>query len=344
MFGLTESIGIDLGTSNMRVYVQGRGILLREPSVVAVSGDEVLCVGEEAAAMLGRTGDAIEVVRPVDDGAIANYSITRLLLSYLIESVCGRRRLFKPRVCLSVPSGATAVEKRAVVDVARSAGAGRALPVEEPVAAGVGAGLEVTSPRGHLIVDVGGGTTDAAVVSLAGIAVSESIRLGGSEMDAMIVRHLRERHSLIVGERTAEDVKIKIGSAYPLLEETTLEVTGRDVVSGLPRTIEVNSEEIRDALSGPAAAIAECVRRVLVRTPPELAADTMELGITMTGGGALLSGLDRLVEDQTELRVRVAEEPLTCVVVGTGLYLDMAPSLPDGLLATASDASSGYSR
>jgi rod shape-determining protein MreB len=344
MFGFTESIGIDLGTANMRVYVKGRGIIVREPSVVAVSESEIICVGERAQAMLGRAAEGIAIVRPIDDGVISNYSITRLLLSYLIEGVCGRRRLFKPRACLSVPSGATAVEKRAIVEAARAAGAGRALPVEEPIAAGIGAGLDMTSPKGHLVADIGAGTTDVAIMSLGGIAVSESIRLGGSEMDAIIMRHMKQRHSVIVGELTAEEVKIQIGSAYPGEEEMAMEVTGRDVVSGLPKALEVGSEEIRDALSEPVAAIAECLRRVLERAPPELAADIMELGVTMTGGGALLRGLDRVIADQTELPVRVAEEPLTCVVVGTGLYLDMAPGLPAGLLATACDASSGYSR
>lgn len=344
MFGFTESIGIDLGTTNMLVYAKGRGIIVREPSLVAVSGEEVIGVGEAVGAMLGRAAEGVDVIRPIDDGVIANFTITRLLLRHLIERVCGSRRLFKPHICLSVPSGATAVEKRALLDAARSAGAGRALPVEEPVAAGIGAGLEVTSPRGHLVVDVGGGTTDMAVVSLVGIAVSESIRLGGAEMDAAIMRHMKQRHQLIIGERSAEDVKIKIGSAYPMGDETTLAVTGRDIVSGLPKSVEVGSEEIRDALAEPVAAIVECVRRLLSRTPPELAGDIAELGITMTGGGALLRGLDRLIADQTELVVRVAEEPLTCVVVGTGLYLDMAPTLPPGLLATMHEASSGYSR
>jgi len=344
MIRLTQAVGIDLGTSNILVYVKGRGIVVREPSVVALSDNEIVAMGEEARAMLGRTPDAIKAVKPVQDGVIANFSITRKMLRYLLTRVCGRRKIFKPLVCICIPSGATAVEKRAVVEAALTAGARRAIPVEEPMAAAIGAGLEVTSPNGHLVVDIGGGTTDIAVISLGGIVLSESIRLGGSEMDAMIMRQIKRSYNLVIGERTAEDIKVSVGSAYPLPNETSISVKGRDVVAGLPKTIEISSEEIREALAEPVATLVERVRSVLERTPPELAADIIERGITLTGGGALLRGLDRLIEAQTDVPVHLAEDPLTCVAVGTGLYLDLLPTLPAGLLATATEASSGYAR
>ncbi len=344
MIRLSHAVGIDLGTSNILVYVKGRGIVVREPSVAAVSDNEIVAMGEEARAMLGRTPDAITAVKPVQDGVIANFRITRKMLRYLLTRVCGRRRIFKPQVCICIPSGATAVEKRAVVEAALAAGAGRAIPVEEPMAAAIGAGLEVTSPNGHLVVDIGGGTTDIAVISLGGIVLSESIRLGGSEMDAMIMRQIKRSYNLIIGERTAEDIKINIGSAYPLPSESTITVKGRDVVAGLPKSIEISSEEVREALAEPVATLVERIRNVLEHTPPELAADIIERGITLTGGGALLRGLDRLIEAQTDVPVHLAEDPLTCVAVGTGIYLDLLPTLPAGLLATASEASSGYAR
>jgi len=344
MINLSQAVGIDLGTSNILVYAKGRGIVVREPSVVAVSEDEIVAMGEEARAMLGRTPDAITAVKPVQDGVIANFSITRKMLRYLLTRTCGRRKMFKPQVCICIPSGATAVEKRAVVEAAVSAGARRAIPVEEPMAAAIGAGLEVTSPNGHLVVDIGGGTTDIAVISLGGIVISESVRLGGSEMDNMITRQIKRSYNLIIGERTAEDIKIKIGSAYPMPNETTMTVKGRDVLSGLPKTIEISSEEVREALAESVATLVERVRSVLERTPPELAADVIERGITLTGGGALLRGLDRLIEAQTDVPVHLAEDPLTCVAVGTGLYLDLVHTLPAGLLATATEASSGYAR
>jgi len=344
MIRLSQAVGIDLGTSNILVYAKGRGIVVREPSVVAISDNEIVAMGEEARAMLGRTPDAITAVKPVQDGVIANFSITRKMLRYLLTRVCGRRKIFKPQVCICIPSGATAVEKRAVIEAALSAGARRAIPVEEPMAAAIGAGIEVTSPNGHLVVDIGGGTTDIAVISLGGIVLSESIRLGGSEMDAMITRQIKRSYNLIIGERTAEDIKIKIGSAYPLPSESSVTVKGRDIVAGLPKTIEISSEEVREALAEPVATLVERVRSVLERTPPELAADIIESGITLTGGGALLRGLDRLIEAQTDVPVHLAEDPLTCVAVGTGLYLDLLPTLPAGLLATATEASSGYAR
>jgi rod shape-determining protein MreB len=308
---LSEAVGVDLGTSNLLVHVKGRGIVVREPCVAAVSEGDIVAVGEDARAMLGRTPQTIRAVRPVQGGVIADYSIASKMLEYLLARVRTTRKLLKPRVCICVPSGATAVEKRALVEAAVAAGARRALPVEEPLAAALGAGLDVTSPSGHLVVDIGGGTTDIAVISLGGIVLSESVRIGGSEMDAMVIRQLRHGRNMVIGERTAEEIKMAIGSAYPLPNESSMSIRGRDVVSGLPRTVDIGSEEIREALAETVAALVERVRGVLERTPPELAADIMERGIVLTGGGALLRGLDRLIESQTEVHVRVAEDPAT---------------------------------
>jgi len=279
-----QDVGIDLGTSNTLVYVKGRGIVVREPSVAAVSENEIVAMGEEARAMIGRTPTAISAVKPMQDGVIADYSIARKMLRHLLIRVCGQPRIFKPRVCICIPSGATAVEKRAVVEAAVAAGAGRVLPVEEPVAAALGAGLDVTSPNGHMVVDIGGGTTDIAILSLGGVVISESLRIGGSEIDAVIARHVRRNYGVVIGERTAEEIKIGIGSAYPMPNETTMSVNGCDAVSGLPKTIEIDSEEVREALMETVASLVERVRSVLERTPPELSADIIERGITLTGG------------------------------------------------------------
>lgn len=344
MLGMGTAIGIDPGTSNILVYVKGRGIVVREPSVVAVSDGEIVAVGEQAREMLGRTPDTIEAVRPLQDGVIANFTITQRMLRYLLRRVCGRRRVFKPHVCVCVPSGATAVEKRAVVEAAVAAGAKRALPVEEPMAAAIGAGMDVLAPSGRLVVDIGGGTTDIAVIALGGIVLSESVRLGGDEMDAMVARQVKRNYNLLIGERTAEEVKIRIGSAYPLPTESSMVVKGRDVITGLPKTVEVSSEEVREALAESVATLVERVRALLERTPPELAADIIASGITLTGGGALLRGLDRLIEAQTEVPVHIAEDPLTCVAVGTGQYLDLVKKLPAGMVTSAMEASSGYTR
>jgi rod shape-determining protein MreB len=314
VFSFGTAVGIDLGTSNTLVYVKGRGIVVREPSVVAIAGNDIVAIGAEARDMVGRTPASISAVMPIQDGVIANYTITEKMLRYLLARVCGRRRLLRPQVCICIPSGATAVEKRAVIEAAVAGGAKRAIPVEEPMAAALGAGLEVTSPTGHLIVDVGGGTTDIAIISLGGIVISESVRLGGSAMDAMIARQIKRSYNLVIGERTAEQIKIEMGSAYPLPKEAAMTVKGRDVVAGLPKTIEISSEEVREALAEPVATLVERIRSVLERTPPELAADIIERGITLSGGGSLLRGLDRLVEAQTEVPVRVAEDPLTCVL------------------------------
>jgi rod shape-determining protein MreB len=330
MLTLSASLGIDLGTSNLLVYVKGKGIVLREPSVVATVNDELLAVGEEASHMEGRTPESINVVRPLRDGVIANFTVTRQMLKYLLDKVCGPRRLFKPQVAVSVPSGATSVERRAVVEAALAAGAKRAVAVEEPLAAAIGAGLSIMSPAANLLVDIGGGTTDLAIISLGGVVVSDSIRLGGDKMDEHITRHLRRAHDLMIGERTAEDVKIRLGSAWPLPEEMRMSVSGRDLVTGLPKTVEITASEIREALNEPVMTLVSRVKQVLEGTGPELSADIMERGITLTGGVALLRGLDQLLGKETGVPVRVAEDPLSCVCVGTGLYLDLMSQLPPG--------------
>lgn len=324
MFRLTPELGIDLGTANIVVFLRGKGIVLREPSVVAIStkNKKVLAVGEEARLMLGRTPGHIIAVRPLSDGVIADYTTTEKMLEYLIAKVCGRRRFLKPRVLVCVPSGVTSVERRAVIQAAREAGAGEAYTIEEPMAAAIGAGLPISMPGGNMVVDIGGGTTDVAVISLEGIVISRSVRVGGNKMDEVISRYIRAQYNLMIGERTAEEIKIKVGSAYPLEPELEMEVRGRDLIAGLPKTITVTSEEIREALQEPINAIVERVRSVLEETPPELAADIIERGITLTGGGALLRGIDKLLESVTNIRVQVADDPLSCVAIGTGRALE----------------------
>ncbi|MGQ9879706.1 MAG: rod shape-determining protein [Armatimonadota bacterium] len=324
MFRLTPELGIDLGTANIVVYLRGKGIVLREPSVVAIStkNKKVLAVGEEARLMLGRTPGHIIAVRPLLDGVIADYTTTEKMLEYLIAKVCGRRRFLKPRVLVCVPSGVTSVERRAVIQAAREAGAGEAYTIEEPMAAAIGAGLPISMPGGNMVVDIGGGTTDVAVISLEGIVISRSVRVGGNKMDEVISRYIRAQYNLMIGERTAEEIKIKVGSAYPLEPELEMEVRGRDLIAGLPKTITVTSEEIREALQEPINAIVERVRSVLEETPPELAADIIERGITLTGGGALLRGIDKLLKSVTNIRVQVADDPLSCVAIGTGRALE----------------------
>ncbi|WP_075166514.1 rod shape-determining protein [Chthonomonas calidirosea] len=319
-------LGIDLGTANTLVYQKGKGIVLREPSVVAVSAQnrKVLAVGSEASEMLGRTPGNIVPIRPMSDGVIADYTITQAMLRYIFDRVLGKRWLlnFRPRVLICVPSQVTSVEKRAVLQAAEEAGAREAYPIEEPMAAAIGAGLPISSPGGNMVVDIGGGTTDVAVISLGSIVHSESLRIAGNRMDEVIMRYIRNVYNLMIGERTAEEIKMRIGSAYPLQQELTMEVRGRDLVAGLPKTIQVTSEEIREALAEPVSAIVEKVKRVLEKTPPELSADIIERGIMLTGGGALLRGLDQLISSVTGLPVRVAEDPLTCVVIGTGRALE----------------------
>jgi rod shape-determining protein MreB len=324
VFSLTPEIGIDLGTANILVYVRGKGIVLREPSVVAIASQskKVLAVGEEARLMIGRTPGNIVAVRPMSEGVIADYTTTLRMLEHLFHRVVGRKRLFKPRVLICVPSGVTSVERRAVIQAAKEAGAGEAYTIEEPMAAAIGAGLPISTPGGNMVVDIGGGTTDIAVISLEGICISRSLRVGGNKMDEVIIRHIKNAYNLMIGDRTAEEIKIKIGSAYPLEQELVMDVRGRDLVAGLPRTVQVTSEEVREALSEPVTQIVERVKSVLEQTPPELSADIIERGIWLTGGGALLRGLDKLLSAATAIPVHVAEDPLSCVAIGTGRALE----------------------
>jgi len=337
VFRLTPELGIDLGTANIVVYLRGKGIVLREPSVVAIStkNKKVLAIGEEARLMLGRTPGHIVAIRPMSDGVIADYTTTLKMLEYLIAKVCGKRRFFKPRVLVCVPSGVTSVERRAVIQAAREAGAGEAYTIEEPMAAAIGAGLPISMPGGNMVVDIGGGTTDVAVISLEGIVISRSVRVGGNKMDEVIMRYIRNQYNLMIGERTAEEIKIKVGSAYPLEKELQMEVRGRDLIAGLPKTIQVTSEEIREALQEPINAIVERVRSVLEETPPELAADIIERGITLTGGGALLRGIDKLLESVTNIRTQVAEDPLSCVAIGTGRALEEFAAIRESNVVSA---------
>jgi len=331
VFNLVPELGIDLGTANILVYLKGRGIVLREPSVVAVNttNGAMLAVGEEARLMLGRTPGNIIAIRPMCDGVIADYSTTQKMLEYLIARVCGKKRILKPTVIVAVPSQVTPVEKRAVVQAARSAGAKQAYPIEEPWAAAIGAGLPISAPGGNMIVDIGGGTTDIAVISLNGIVISKSIRVGGNKMDEVIQRHIRGKYNLMIGDRTAEEIKIKIGSAFPLETELALEVRGRDLVAGLPKTIEVRSDEIREALSEPVGQIIDRVKSVLENTPPELSSDIIERGVMLTGGVALLRGFDKLLAAQTGIPIHVAEDPLSCVALGCGRALEQVDAIRD---------------
>jgi len=319
----SNDMGIDLGTATTLVYVKGEGVVLCEPSVVAIERgtSHVLAVGDEAKRMLGRTPGNIVAIRPMKDGVIADFEITEAMLRYFIKRVHHRRVLVRPRIIIAIPSGITEVEKRAVRDSAERAGAREVFLIEEPVAAAIGVGLPIQEPIGNMIIDVGGGTTEIAVISLAGIVFSRSIRIGGDEMDETIIEYLKKTYNLMVGVRTAEDIKIRIGSAYPLEEELSLEVKGRDLVIGLPKAITITSQEIRDALKEPLDAIIETVKVSLERTPPELAADLIEHGIIMAGGGSQLKGLDRLISEATGLPVHVTDEPLTAVAQGTGKVL-----------------------
>ncbi|MER3403139.1 MAG: rod shape-determining protein [Armatimonadota bacterium] len=324
MFRLQAELGVDLGTANLLVYQRGRGIVLREPSVVAISQatGKVLAVGEEARLMLGRTPGNITAIRPLQNGVIAEYSITLEMLRYVINKALGKRRLFNPRMLVCVPSSATDVERRAVIQAAKEAGAGEVHLIEEPMAAAIGAGLPISQPGGNMVVDIGGGTTDVAVISLGGIVISRSVRVAGNKFDEAIMRHVRVAHNLMIGERTAEEIKIKIGSASPLPQELRMEVRGRDLVEGLPKTVVIHSEEVRSALAEPTNQIVEKVRSVLEETPPELASDIIERGIVLTGGGALLRGFDKLLSHATNIPVHIAEDPLSCVAIGTGRALE----------------------
>lgn len=336
MFSLIPELGVDLGTANLLVYVRGKGIVLREPSVVAINSisKKVKAVGEEARLMLGRTPGHIVAVRPMSDGVIADYTTTQKMLEYIFTKVVKRNRIFKPRVLICVPSQVTSVERRAVIQAAIEAGAREAFTIEEPMAAAIGAGLPISTPGGNMIVDIGGGTTDIAVISLGGIVASESLRVAGNRMDEVIIRFIKSAYSLMIGDRTAEDIKMRIGSAYPLEEEIVLSVKGRDMVAGLPKTIEVTSSEIREALAEPVTQIVEKVKRVLERTPPELAADIIERGVVLTGGGALLRGLDRLLSAATGIPIYVAEDPLSCVAIGTGRALEELGAIRESAIIT----------
>ncbi|MEI8139062.1 MAG: rod shape-determining protein [bacterium] len=319
----SEDIGIDLGTANTLVFVKDRGIVLREPSVVAIQAGtrRVLAVGEEAKQMLGRTPGGIVAIRPMKAGVIADFEITEAMLKYFIRRVHNRRTMVRPRVIIAVPSGITEVEKRAVKDSAMHAGAREVYLIEEPMAAAIGVGLPVQEPAGNMIVDIGGGTTEVALISLAGIVFCRSVRVGGDEMDEFIAQYMKRVYNLMIGERTAEAIKMKIGSAYPLAEELTMEVKGRDLVCGLPKTLTVTSEEIREALQEPLSSILDAIRVTLERCPPELAADLVDRGMVMSGGGSLLRGIDLLIAEHTGLPVHRADDPLSAVAEGTGVVL-----------------------
>ncbi|MDI9639684.1 rod shape-determining protein [Kamptonema cortianum] len=321
---LTAEIGIDLGTANILVYRRGRGIVLSEPTVVAINTKtkRVLAVGNDAREMLGRTPGNITAIRPMKDGVIAEFTVTTEMLSYIRKKTIRGPQFRKPTALICVPSGVTNVERRAVIKAAYSAGFGRAMTIEEPMAAAIGAGLPISQPCGNMIVDIGGGTTDIAVISLGGIVNSASLRVGGNKMDDAIIRHVRNVYNLAIGEPTAEELKIRIGSAFPLETELRMDVRGRDMIAGLPKTVDVSSEEIREALSDPVRQIAEKLCQVLEETPPELSSDVIERGIVLTGGGALLRGLDQLLENVTEIPVRVADNALGCVAIGTGRALE----------------------
>ena len=333
----SQDIGIDLGTANVLVYVHGKGIIMREPSVVAmdVNTRRVRAVGEKAREMLGRTPVNIVAVRPMTDGVIADYTTTQRMLEHILHKVCGVKRLFKPRVLLAVPSGVTSVEQRAVKQAALAAGAGEALTIEEPMAAAIGAGLPISSPGGNMVVDIGGGTTDIAVLSLDGIVLSRSLRIGGMKLDDVIIRHIRLTYNLLIGDRTAEEIKITVGSAVPQPEETSMEVRGRDLLSGLPQTVVVTSEEIRECMAEPISQIVTRVKHVLEKTPPELASDIIERGIVLTGGTALLRGLDVLISATANVPTHVADDPLSCVALGCGRALEQRRGITEDLLVAA---------
>lgn len=321
----SNDMGIDLGTANTLVYVKGKGVVLEEPSIVAIDedSDEVLAVGNKAKNMVGRTPAKIKAVRPLKDGVIADFDVTEKMIRYFIDKVHKRRKFVSPRMVIGVPTGVTEVEKRAVMESAEQAGAREVYIIEEPLAASIGAEMPVYEPAGNMVVDIGGGTTEVAVISMGGMVVARSVRVGGDELDNAISRYLRETYNLMVGERTAEEVKIEIGSAYPSSEydKASYEIKGRDLTSDLPKTLTITGDEIREAMGDPIQEIVDSVKLTLGETPPELAADITDRGIILTGGGANLNGIDQLLAEHTGLPVSVTEDPLTCVVTGTGLYL-----------------------
>jgi rod shape-determining protein MreB len=320
----SNDLAIDLGTANTLIYVKGKGIVLSEPSVVAIKKgtNQVLKVGREAKEMLGRTPGGIVAIRPLKDGVIADFDVTEQMIRAFILKSHNRKALVRPRVIVGVPSGITQVEKRAIRDSADQAGAREVYLIEEPMAAAIGAGLPVQEPSGSMIVDIGGGTTEVAVISLSGIVYSQSVRIAGDEMDEAITQYLKRKYNLLIGERTAENIKIQIGSAYPFDEPRKMDIKGRDLVEGIPKTLAISDSDIREALHDPVFSIVDAVKTALERTPPELSADIAENGIVLAGGGALLHGLDTLISLETHLKVRVADDPLSCVVLGTGKVLD----------------------
>ncbi|MCI2147425.1 MAG: rod shape-determining protein MreB [Clostridiales bacterium] len=321
---MATEVGIDLGTANVLVYIKNKGIVLNEPSVVAVNRDtdEILAIGEEARQMLGRTPANIIAAKPLKDGVVSDYDITERMLQYFIRKTCGSSRFFKPIIMVCVPSGVTEVEKRAVREAATEAGGKEVYLMEEPLAAAIGAGLDVTEPSGKMVIDIGGGTTDIAVIALGGIVTSASIKVAGDEFDDSIIKYMRKVHKLYIGERTGEDIKKEIGTAYPREEEVTMECRGRDLVTGLPKTITISSDEIMEAMEEPLNTICEAIHSVLEQTPPELAADISNSGIVITGGGALMYGIDKKVAERTGMEVRIADDPKSCVAIGTGKALD----------------------
>lgn len=330
----SNDLAIDLGTANTCVYVKGQGIVLREPSVVAVKKDPrgnnvVLAVGHDAKRMLGRTPGNIWAIRPMKDGVIADFEVTEAMLRHFISKVHNSRRLVRPRIMICVPTGITQVEKRAVKESAQSAGAREVYLIEEPMAAAIGADLPIQEPTSNMVVDIGGGTTEVAVISLSGIVYSRSVRVGGDKMDEAIMTHVKRKYNMLIGESSAEEIKIKIASAYPLDPEQQIEVKGRDLVTGIPQNIIITSEEVRKAISEQVDSIVQAVRIALEQTPPELAADIVDRGIVLTGGGALLKGLDQLLREETSLPITVVDDPLSTVVVGTGKALDNLPILKE---------------
>lgn len=321
---LSNDLAIDLGTANTLIYVKGRGVVCSEPSVVAINNDtkEVLAVGSEAKSMLGRTPANIVAIRPMKDGVIADFEVTEKMLRYFIQKVHNRKSLVRPRIVICVPSGVTQVEKRAVKDSAIQAGAREVYLIEEPMAAAIGSGLPIQEPSGNMVVDIGGGTTEVAVISLSGIVYANSVRVGGDEMDEAIVNYIKQKYKLLIGTSAAEQIKIKIGSAFQIEKEMSVEIKGRDLVAGLPKTIEITDKEIREALDGSVRKIVETVKVALEKTPPELSADIVDRGIVLTGGGALLKGLDKRLSEETGLPIIVSDDPLTAVAHGSGKVLD----------------------
>jgi len=331
MFGMSMDIGVDLGTANVLIYIKGKGVVLREPSVVAVDRDtnRVLAVGEDARRMIGRTPGNIVAIRPLREGVISDYDITEAMLRYFIEKVTGRSFVFRPRIMICVPSGVTMVEQRAVQEAAEQAGARKTFLIEEPLAAALGAGLDISEAYGSMVVDIGGGTTDVAVISLGGIVASDSLRTAGDSFDEAIIDYVKRSFNLMIGERTAENIKVSIGAAFPGARNGKMEVKGRDMLSGLPKLVEMTTDQVAEALREPVTKIVECVKKVLEECPPELAADIMDRGIVLTGGGAMLYGLDDLIHRETRIPVGLADDALSCVALGTGKALDNIDKLDD---------------